>query len=50
MAHIFLAIFLIVFGLNIILGLMLPGWALGGLALVAGILLLVQRFTIVRKP
>jgi hypothetical protein len=50
MAHIVLAIFLIVFGLNVILGLALPGWVLGGLALVAGILLLVQRFTIVRKP
>jgi hypothetical protein len=50
MAHIFLAIFLIVFGLNVILGLSLPGWVLGGLALVAGILLLVRRFTIVPKP
>ena len=33
--YIFLAIFLIVFGLNVILGLALPGWVLGGLALVA---------------
>jgi len=50
MAHVFLAIFLIVFGLNVVIGLALPGWLLGGLALVAGIMLLFQRFALVRKP
>ena len=44
MAHVFLAIFLIVFGLNIVAGLSLPVWVLGVLALIAGILLLVERF------
>lgn len=44
MAHIVLAVFLIVFGINILLGLGLPGWVLGILALVAGILLIAERF------
>lgn len=44
MAHIILAIFLIVFGLNILIGLSLPLWIVGALALVAGILLLAERF------
>ncbi|MEO6246880.1 MAG: hypothetical protein ABIQ12_15750 [Opitutaceae bacterium] len=44
MAHIFLAIFLIVFGLNLIAGLSFPVWILGGLALVTGVLFLVERF------
>jgi len=44
MAHIFVAIFLIVFGINILLGIALPGWVLGVLALIAGILLLAERF------
>ena len=44
MAHVFLAIFLIVFGINIVAGLSLPVWVLGVLALIAGILLLVERF------
>ena len=44
MAHIFVAIFLIVFGLNIIMPLGIPMWVIGALALVAGILLLVERF------
>lgn len=42
MANIFLAIFLIVFGGNILLGVALPGWVIGSLALVAGLLLLGQ--------
>jgi uncharacterized membrane protein HdeD (DUF308 family) len=51
MAHIFLAIFLLVFGLNILLGLSMPVWILGVLALIAGILLIIERFgVIVRKP
>ncbi len=43
MAHIFLAIFLIVFGLNMLFGLALPLWILGVLAVIAGVLLLVER-------
>ncbi len=50
MAHIFVAIFLIVFGLNIVLGLAMPVWILGILALVAGILLLVERFAARPRP
>ena len=44
MAHVFLAIFLIVFGLNLLLGLALPGWVLAVLALIAGVLLIAERF------
>ncbi|MES1167467.1 MAG: hypothetical protein ABUL68_05630 [Pseudomonadota bacterium] len=44
MAHIILAIFLIIFGLNIIVGLSIPMWVLGALALAAGLLLLSERF------
>lgn len=44
MAHIFVAIFLIVFGLNVIVGLSIPMWVIGILALVAGLLLLAERF------
>jgi hypothetical protein len=51
MAHIFLAIFLLVFGLNILLGLSLPPWTFGVLAIIAGILLLAERFGFgTRKP
>jgi hypothetical protein len=46
MAHLFLAIFLIVFGLNMLLGLSLPIWILGILALIAGILLLLEHFRV----
>ena len=46
MAHVFLAIFLIVFGLNLLLGLALPGWVLAVLALVAGVLLIAERFRV----
>lgn len=44
MGFLFLAVFLIVFGLNILVGLGLPGWVLGLLALIAGVLLLAERF------
>jgi hypothetical protein len=46
MGHIFLAVFLLVFGLNILLGLALPGWITGFLALIAGVLLLAERFRV----
>lgn len=45
MAHIVLAIYLILVGLNILVGLSLPAWILGVLALVAGVLLLVPRLS-----
>lgn len=52
MAHLFVALFLIVFGLNMLFGLSIPLWILGGLALIAGVLLLGERFGFVpkRKP
>lgn len=46
MAHIFVALFLIVFGLNVLIGLGLPLWVTGLLALIAGILLLLERFRV----
>lgn len=46
MAHTFLAIFLIVFGLNILLGLSIPLWIVGTLAVIAGVLLLFERFRV----
>ena len=46
MGHIFLAIFLLVFGLNILLGLALPVWISGLLAIIAGVLLLAERFRV----
>ena len=47
MAQIFLAIFLLVFGINIMAGLSLPAWILGALAVIAGILLLAERFGLI---
>lgn len=44
MAHLILAIFLIVFGLNVLIGLSIPSWVTGLLALVAGVLFLLERF------
>lgn len=44
MAHTLLAAFLIVFGLNMLLGLGIPPWLNGALALAAGVLLLMERF------
>jgi uncharacterized membrane protein HdeD (DUF308 family) len=46
MGIIFLGIFLIVFGLNIIFGLAIPVWVSGVLAVIAGVILLVERFRI----
>lgn len=46
MGHLFLAIFLIVFGLNMLFGLTLPVWISGILALLAGVLLLMERFNV----
>ncbi|RFC49891.1 MAG: hypothetical protein DUW69_000828 [Verrucomicrobia bacterium] len=46
MALLFLAIFLIVFGLNIIVGLSIPMWVIGILALVAGLLLITDHFRV----
>jgi hypothetical protein len=50
MAPIFLALFLIVFGLNLIFGLSIPIWVTGLLALVAGILILMNRFNVCVTP
>ena len=44
MAHLFLALFLIVFGLNLLFGLSIPIWVTGLLALIAGVLLVMERF------
>lgn len=44
MASLALALFLIVFGLNLLFGLSLPIWVTGVLALVAGVLLVFERF------
>jgi hypothetical protein len=44
MAHIFVALFLVLFGLNMLAGLSLPLWLLGALAVIAGVLLLIERF------
>lgn len=46
LGHLFLAIFLVVFGLNILFGLALPMWISGLLAVIAGVLLLLERFTV----
>jgi uncharacterized membrane protein HdeD (DUF308 family) len=46
MAKIFLALFLVVFGLNLLFGLNIPIWVTGVLALVAGILLLMEYFSV----
>lgn len=46
MANVALALFLLVFGLNALVGLSLPVWVLGALALVAGALLLLERFRV----
>jgi len=44
MAHVFLALFLLVFGLNLLFGLSIPVWVAGLLAVIAGALLLMERF------
>ena len=50
MGHLFLAIFLIVFGVNMLFALSLPLWVLGVLAVIPGILLLIERLGGARKP
>jgi hypothetical protein len=44
MAQIFLSLFIIVFGLNLLFGLSIPLWVTGLLALIAGALLVMERF------
>jgi uncharacterized membrane protein HdeD (DUF308 family) len=44
MAHLFLALFLVVFGLNLLFGLAIPIWVTGLLALIAGVLLVMEHF------
>ena len=52
MARLFLALFLLVFGLNLLFGLSLPIWVTGLLALIAGVLLVLEHFNlrVDRKP
>ncbi len=42
MAHLFVALFLLVFGLNLLIGLSIPMWVTGLLAIIAGSLLLME--------
>ena len=46
MAHLFLALFLIVFGLNLLFGLSIPIWVTGLLAVIAGVLLVMEHFRV----
>ncbi|MBK8856653.1 MAG: hypothetical protein IPN11_02910 [Opitutaceae bacterium] len=46
MAHLFVALFLIVFGLNILIGLALPMWLIGLLAIIAGVMLVMEHFRV----
>jgi uncharacterized membrane protein HdeD (DUF308 family) len=46
MARLFLALFLLVFGLNLLFGLSLPIWVTGLLALIAGGLLVMEHFRV----
>jgi len=46
MANLFLALFLLVFGLNLLFGLSLPMWIAGLLATIAGVLFLMERFRV----
>lgn len=46
MAKIFLALFLVIFGLNLLFGLNIPIWVTGVLALVAGVMLLMEYFSV----
>jgi uncharacterized membrane protein HdeD (DUF308 family) len=46
MAKIFLALFLIVLGVNLLFGLSIPTWVTGLLAVIAGVLLLFERFSV----
>jgi hypothetical protein len=49
MAHILLAIFLVLFGLNILIDINLPSWILGTLALVANTPTPTEHFGITAK-
>lgn len=42
--HLFLALFLLVFGLNLLFGLAIPMWVTGLLAVIAGTLLVTEHF------
>ena len=44
MSHLFLALFLLVFGLNLLFGLSIPIWVSGLLAVIAGVLLVMEHF------
>lgn len=46
MAHLCLALFLLIFGLNILTGLFIPMWIIGALALIAGVLLVLEHFRV----
>jgi len=46
MARLFLAVFLLIFGLNLLFGLSIPIWVTGLLALIAGVLLLIEHFSV----
>ena len=46
MANVFLALFLIVFGLNLLFGLSIPIWVTGLLALIAGGMIAMERFRV----
>jgi hypothetical protein len=46
MAQLFLALFLLVFGLNLVFGLSIPIWVAGLLALIAGVLLVMEHFRV----
>lgn len=46
MAQLFLALFLLVFGLNLLVGLSIPTWITGVLAVVAGVLLVMDHFRV----
>jgi uncharacterized membrane protein HdeD (DUF308 family) len=45
-ANTVLAVFLLVFGMNLVLGIVIPSFVIGALAIAAGILLLVERFRV----
>jgi hypothetical protein len=46
MAKIMLALFLVVFGLNLLFGLSIPIWVTGLLAVVSGVMLLLEYFSL----
>ena len=46
MARLFLALFLLVFGLNLLFGLSIPIRVIGLLALIAGVLLVMEHFRV----